>query len=161
ELVVAPSGRTLRRIYGERDLLVAECLRTGAWDGLDAAGLAAMAAALVYEPRRDDDQFSDRNLPRGGFRSALERTTALWSQLDDLDTDHGRPGSGPGSTAISLAMYRWAQGATLDSVLDDSNLAAGDFVRITTQTIDLLDQLSIVADTKVSINARAALDAIR
>lgn len=161
ELVVAPSGRTLRRIYGERDLLVAECLRTGAWDNLDAAGIAAMAAALVYEPRRDDDQFSDRNLPRGGFRSALERTTALWSSLNDLETDHRLPGSQPISTTISLPMYRWAQGATLDSVLEDSNLAAGDFVRITKQTIDLLDQLSIVADTTVSINARAALGAIR
>ncbi len=161
ELAVAPSGRTLRRIYGERDLLVAECLRTGAWDNLEPAGIAAMAAALVYEPRRDDDQFSDRNLPRGGFRSALERTTALWSSLDDLETEHRLPGSQPISTTISLPMYRWAEGATLDSVLEDSNLAAGDFVRITKQTIDLLDQLSIVADTKVSINARAALDAIR
>lgn len=161
ELAVAPSGRTLRRIYGERDLLVAECLRTGAWDNLDAAGLAAMAAALVYEPRRDDDQLWDRNLPRGGFRSALERTTALWSHLDDLETEHRLPGSEPISTTISLAMYRWAQGSTLDRVLEDSQLAAGDFVRITKQTIDLLDQLSIVADTTVSINARAALDAIR
>lgn len=161
ELTVALSGRTLRRIYGERDLLVAECLRTGAWDDLDPAGLAAMAVALVYEPRRDDDQFSDRNLPRGNFRSALQRTTALWSALDDLETEHKLPGSEPISTTISLAMYRWAQGSTLDRVLEDSELAAGDFVRITKQTIDLLDQLSIVADTTVSINARAALDAIR
>lgn len=161
DLVVAPPGRTLRRIYGERDLLVAECLRTGAWDNLDPAGLAAMAAALVYEPRRDDAQFTDRNLPRGGFRAALELTTALWSKLDDLETAHHLPGSEPISTTISLAMHRWAQGSTLGSVLDDAGLAAGDFVRITKQAIDLLDQLSIVADTKVSINARAALDAIR
>src|SRR5690606_6435616 len=47
DLVVEPAGRTLRRIYGERDLLVAECLRTGAWSELDAGGLAAMAAAIV------------------------------------------------------------------------------------------------------------------
>ena len=161
ELAVAPPGRTLRRIYGERDLLVAECLRTGAWDNLDPAGIAAMAAALVYEPRRDDDQSSDRNIPRGGFRAALERTTALWSKLDDIETAHRLPGSEPISTTISLAMYRWAQGASLESVLEEAGLAAGDFVRITKQTIDLLDQLSIVADTKVSINARAALDAIR
>lgn len=161
ELTVAAPGRTLRRIYGERDLLVAECLRTGAWEDLDPAGLAAMAAAIVYEPRRDDDQLADRRLPRGTFRSALERTTALWSTLDDLESEHRLPGSEPVSTTVSLPMQRWAQGATLDSVLEESQLAAGDFVRITKQTIDLLDQLSLVADSRVGINARSALEAIR
>ncbi|MEO9104363.1 MAG: DEAD/DEAH box helicase [Terrimesophilobacter sp.] len=161
QLAVAPAGGRLRRIYGERDLLVAECLRSGAWDGLDAAGLAAMAAAIVYEPRRDDGQYSDRKLPRGGFRDALEKTTALWSQLDDLERAHKLPGSEPISAGISLAMNRWAQGASLENVLEDADLAAGDFVRITKQTIDLLDQLSAVADLPVGGNARVALDAIR
>jgi ATP-dependent RNA helicase HelY len=161
ELVIAGPGRVLRRIYGERDLLVAECLRTGAWEGLDPAGLAAMAAALVYEPRRDEGLPSDRHLPRGGFRAALERTTVLWSTLDDLERAHRLPGSEPISTGISLAMSRWAQGATLDRVLEEAELAAGDFVRMTKQTIDLLDQLSLVADRKASTTARAALDAIR
>ena len=143
------------------DLLVAECLRSGAWDGLDAAGLAAMAAAIVYEPRRDDAQYSDRKLPRGGFRLALEKTTTLWSNLDDLERAHKLPGSEPISAGISLAMSRWAQGAALESVLEDADLAAGDFVRITKQTIDLLDQLSAVADLPVGGNARVALDSIR
>ena len=160
-LVVEPAGRTLRRIYGERDLLVAECLRTGAWNDLDAAGLAAMAAALVYEPRRDDGQPSDRHLPRGMFRAALERTTALWSTLDDLEQEHRLPGSEPISTGLSLAMSRWAKGESLDRVLQDADLAAGDFVRMAKQTIDLLDQLSIVADAPVDRTARAALEAVR
>lgn len=161
ELTVAPAGRMLRRIYGERDLLVAECLRTGAWNELDAAGLAAMAAAIVYEPRRDEGQPSDRHLPRGGFRAALEKTTALWSTLDDLEREHRLPGSEPLSTGLSLAMNRWAQGVHLDAVLRDADLAAGDFVRMTKQTIDLLDQLSMIADPPVGPTARRALDAIR
>lgn len=161
ELIVEPAGRTLRRIYGERDLLVAECLRTGAWNDLDAAGLAAMAAALVYEPRRDDGQPSDRHLPRGMFRAALERTTALWSALDDLEQEHRLPGSEPISTGLSLGMSRWAKGESLDRVLQDADLAAGDFVRMAKQTIDLLDQLSIVAEAPVDRTARAALEAVR
>ncbi|MDQ1555480.1 MAG: ATP-dependent helicase HelY, partial [Actinomycetota bacterium] len=56
---------------------------------------------------------------------------------------------------------KWAQGASLDSVLSLSDLAAGDFVRWTKQTIDLLDQLSIVADSPVGVVARRALDSIR
>ena len=155
------AGRTLRRIYGERDLLVAECLRLGVWDDLDPAGLAAMAASLVYEPRRDEGQLSDRYLPKGAFRPALDKTTDLWSKLDDLERANKLPGSNPISTGLALAMYRWAQGTSLDQVLQDADLAAGDFVRMTKQTIDLLDQLSVVAEGKVGRTARQALDAIR
>jgi ATP-dependent RNA helicase HelY len=42
-----------------------------------------------------------------------------------------------------------------------SDLTAGDFVRLSKQTIDLLDQLSVVADSPVGATARRALDAIR
>ncbi len=160
-VALAPAGRTLRRIYGERDLLVTECLRQGVWDDLDAAGLAAMAASLVYEPRRDEGQLSERYLPKGAFRPALNRTTELWAKLDDIERDNRLPGSNPVSTGMSLAMSRWAQGATLNSVLQDADLAAGDFVRLTKQTIDMLDQLSMVADAPVGPRARWALDAIR
>ncbi|MCU1556949.1 MAG: helicase [Microbacteriaceae bacterium] len=161
EVTASVHGRTLRRIYGERDLLVAECLRRGVWNELDPAGLAAMAAALVYEPRRDEGQSSDRYLPKGAFRPAYEKTTDLWSKLDDIEREHKLPGSNPLSTGLSLAMNRWAQGTSLDSVLSDAELAAGDFVRMTKQTIDLLDQLSVVADGQVGRTARKALDAIR
>ncbi|WP_165065633.1 DEAD/DEAH box helicase [Marisediminicola senii] len=158
---VAGPGRILRRIYGERDLLVAECLRQGVWNDLDPAGLAAMAAALVYEPRRDEGQLSDRYLPKGAFRPALEKTTDLWAKLDDIERDNKLPGSNPISTGLSLAMNRWSQGASLDAVLRDSDLAAGDFVRLTKQTIDMLDQLSVVADAPVGPTARTALESIR
>ncbi|HEV7956017.1 MAG: helicase [Microbacteriaceae bacterium] len=160
-VALADGGRMLRRIYGERDLLVAESLRRGIWDDLDPAGLAAMAVALIYEPRRDEGQLSERYLPKGAFREALEKTTDLWSRLDDLERENKLPGSNPIATGLSLAMNRWAQGASLNSVLQDSDLAAGDFVRVTKQTIDLLDQLSMVADAPVGPKARKALDAIR
>src|SRR5690606_13762896 len=82
--VLTDAGRTMRRIYGERDLLVAEALRQGLWTKLDAASLAALACCLVYEPRRDEEESRDRRLPRGPFRAALSETEALWSRLDDL-----------------------------------------------------------------------------
>ena len=158
---LSATGRMLRRIYGERDLLVAESLRLGYWNDLDAASLAAMAAALVYEPRRDEGQGTDRNLPRGNFREAFDVTGDLWSRLDDLEREKRLPGSQPLSTGLCLPMYRWAQGGRLDNVLADADLAAGDFVRLTKQTIDMLDQLSVVADVPVGATARKALDAIR
>ena len=161
ELKLEAPGRMLRRIYGERDLLVAESLRRGFWDDLDAPSLAAMATTLVYEPRRDEGVVDERNLPRGRFREAFARTSDLWSELDDLELEHKLPGSQPLATGLTIAMHRWASGGALDQVLRDAELAAGDFVRWTKQTIDLLDQLSIVADGEVGRRARHALDAVR
>lgn len=161
DVALAPSGRMLKRIYGERDLLVAESLRLGLWNDLDAPALAAMAAALVYEPRRDEGQVNERNLPHGRFRDAFDATGDLWSRLDDLEHDHRLPGTQPLATGLCLAMYQWARGGRLDRVLNEADLAAGDFVRWTKQTIDLLDQLSVVADAPVGATARHALDAIR
>lgn len=160
-LGLTPEGRALRRIYGERDLLVAESLRQGLWNDLDAPGLAAMASAIVYEARRDDGQAPEYALPRGAFRPALERTQELWARLDDLEREHRLPGSEPLATTLALPMQRWASGGSLDAVLRDADLAAGDFVRWTKQTIDLLDQISLVADGPVGRTARSALDAIR
>jgi len=158
---VGSAGRTLKRIYGERDLLVAESLRRGLWDKLDPASLAAMAAALIYEPRRDEGAPDERNLPRGNFREAFDETGNLWAKLDDIERDNRLPGSQPLATGLTLAMYKWSQGASLDSVLTLAELAAGDFVRWTKQTIDLLDQLSVVADSPVGSTARKALDSVR
>ncbi len=158
---VTAAGATMQRIYGERDLLVAESLRRGAWNDLDAPALAALACCLVYEPRRDETGPGERGLPRGPFRDALTRTQDLWAVLDDLERDHRLPGSEPVATGLARAMHAWARGAALDHVLDEADLAAGDFVRWTKQTIDLLDQLSLVAAPEVAVTARRALEAVR
>ncbi len=158
---LTPAGATMKRIYGERDLLVAESLRTGIWTELDPAGMAALACCLVYEPRRDESGTGEHGLPRGPFRAALNATEELWARLDDLEQGNRLPGSAPVATGLAAAMYAWARGGTLDRVLDQADLAAGDFVRWTKQTIDLLDQLSIVANPPVATIARKALDAIR
>jgi ATP-dependent RNA helicase HelY len=158
-VTVASPGRSLRRIYGERDLLVAECLRRGTWNDLDAPSLAAVISALVFEPRREEA--GERNLPRGPFRAAMEATGELWAQLSDLEAEHRLPDSNPPSTGLALATQLWARGGQLDAVLREADLAAGDFVRWMKQAIDLLDQISIVADGPLGRTARSAIDGIR
>jgi ATP-dependent RNA helicase HelY len=160
-LTVAAPGRALRRIYGERDLLVAECLRRGTWNSLDAPSLAALAAALVYEPRREGAEVGERGMPRGPFRAALEATDAIWEELSSIEAEHRLPGSEQPSAGISLATQRWASGGALDSVLRDADLAAGDFVRWMKQAVDLLDQISLVADGELGRTARVSIDGIR
>jgi ATP-dependent RNA helicase HelY len=161
EVELSAAGRTLKRIYGERDLLVAEALRRGVWNDLDPASLAAMACCIVFEPRRDEGTMADRFLPRGAFRVALDKTQDLWARLDDTEQENRLPGSEPLATGLCVAMHKWARGSSLNLVLTEADMAAGDFVRWTKQTIDLLDQLSVVADGGVGRNARKALEAIR
>ncbi|MGN6501682.1 MAG: DEAD/DEAH box helicase [Pseudolysinimonas sp.] len=160
-VAVAAPGRALRRIYGERDLLVAECLRRGVWDGLDAPALAALVTALVYEPRREGGEPGERGLPRGRFRAALEQTEAIWAELSDVEAEHRLPEGEPPSAGLSNAAHLWASGVALDSVLRDADLAAGDFVRWMKQAVDLLDQISLVADGDLGRTARTAIDGLR
>jgi len=162
DLSLTEAGRTMRRIYGERDLLVAESLRQGLWRNLDAPSLAAMASCLVYEPRRDEQNAGERGLPRGAFRIAYDATTRLWAELDDIEHDYSLPRTEPLAPGLAAAMHSWARGGSLDRVLIDADMAAGDFVRWAKQTIDLLDQLSIVAeDGELARTARRALDGVR
>ena len=129
---------------------------------IDAPSLAAMASCLVYEPRRDEQNMGERGLPRGAFRIAYDATTRLWAELDDLEHDYSLPRTEPLAPGLAAAMHAWARGGSLDRVLIDADMAAGDFVRWAKQTIDLLDQLSIVAeDGDLARTARRALDGVR
>jgi ATP-dependent RNA helicase HelY len=160
-VTLTSGGGVLKRIYGERDLLIAECLNNGAWKNLDPAALAAMACALVHHPRRDDGTPIDPYLPQGPLRAAITSTNETWARLDNLEHANNLPGTEPLSTALCAAMYNWARGSGLESVLGEAKMAAGDFVRQTKQTIDLLDQISVVAENEVGDIARRARDAIR
>ncbi len=84
---VTDAGRQLARIWSESDLLVAECVRAGAWDGLSAAELAAAVSALVYESRREAE--APVRLPEGQVRAALEATRRLWAELEEDEQRHG------------------------------------------------------------------------
>ncbi|MFI2364298.1 DEAD/DEAH box helicase [Promicromonospora sp. NPDC019610] len=159
---VTDDGRWLRRLYAENDLLLAECLRRGVWDGLDAAGLAAVVSTVVYQGRRDDapDPYIPGG-PTGRLAGVLDDTQRVWSEVDDLEEAHGIDATGPLDLGLVGAMYRWASGKGLDSVLRGSDLAAGDFVRWCKQVVDVLDQLGGAAPSdKLRATARKAQDAV-
>ena len=85
-----PAGETLRRLYTEKDLLAAECLRHGVWRRLDAAGLAAAVSTLVHEPRRDEGEISPR-MPNDEVSDAYTQMVRLWSDLEDREHAHALP----------------------------------------------------------------------
>ena len=142
--VVTPDGQRLGRLYTELDLLAAECMRRGLWDGLSAAELAACVSALSFESRQADDAQPPR-LPKGPVPEALSATVRTWGELDQLEKDNDLSFLREPDLGFAWAAYRWARGARLEAVLDESpDLTPGDFVRSVKQLIDLLDQIASV-----------------
>jgi ATP-dependent RNA helicase HelY len=161
---VTERGEQLRRLYTEKDLLAAECLRHGVWEKLDAPGLAAAISTLVHEPRREEAEISPR-MPREEVHEAWTAMVRLWSGIEDRERDRGLPVTGDPDGGIAWMVYRWAGGHPLESVLRGSDIAAGDFVRRCKQIVDLLDQVADAAVTsgspRLARTARSAVDAVR
>ncbi len=166
-LRLTDAGERLRRVYSEKDLLVAQCLREGVWAGLDGPGMAAVACAVVYEARREETGLGPP-VPPGATGAALDRTVQVWSRLQDVEAAHRLDLTGAPDLGMTVPIHRWARGHDLDEVLEDGDLTPGDFVRWTRQAIDLLGQITQASeargagprDAEVAAAARAALDAL-
>lgn len=158
---VTPTGERLMRIYTDMDLVAAECLRNGLWDDLSPSGLAAALSALVFEARRPDDAHAPR-LPGGAVKQVLADTVSVWADLDALEREHKLDFLREPDLGFAWAAYRWAEGAALDEVLQETDLAAGDFVRWVKQLLDLTDQVADAArDSALRTTARDASKALR
>jgi ATP-dependent RNA helicase HelY len=157
---VTAEGRRLAGLYAELDLLVAECLRRGLWDGLDPAELAACVSALTFESRRPDDLTAPR-LPHGPVREVLASMAGVWGELDDVEKEHRLSFLREPDLGFAWAAHAWARGRALEQVLSP-DLTPGDFVRAVKQLIDLLDQVAGAAGTApVAGTARRAIGALR
>ena len=163
---VTPQGRRLARLWGESDLLAAECLRHGVWDGLEPAELAAVVSALVYESRRDLGPMP--RVPTGRVSEALAATVRLWTELEADERRHRVDRTREPDLGFAWPMHRWARGESLSAVLTAAeqngvDLSAGDFVRWCRQVLDLLDQIADVAgrDTPVGQVAATAARSVR
>ena len=155
------AGDRLSRIYTELDLVAAECLRLGVFDGLTVPELAGVLAALVYESRSPDDNSPPR-LPRGPVRDVLDRMQVIWRDLSALERDMRVDFLRPMDLGFCWPAYRWASGSSLSEVLFESDLAAGDFVRWSKQLIDLTEQIADAAGAgELRRTARAVVEEIR
>jgi ATP-dependent RNA helicase HelY len=158
---VTTDGKRLQRLYSELDLLASECIRTGLWEGLDARELASVLTGLTFETRNSDDMPAPR-YPRGRVRDVAERMIVLGADLERMEREHRlrylrRPDFG-----FAQAAWDWASGSSLDEVLTDSAMAAGDFVRAIKQLIDVIAQVADAAGpSPLRTTARESLDLLR
>jgi ATP-dependent RNA helicase HelY len=146
---VTDDGRLLARIYSESDLLVAECLRRGTWDGLKPAELAAVLSSVLYESRGDTPGAASAvDAVSGALRQSLAHTRRISTAIRaDEQRHHLSPGREPDPGFVA-AIHQWASTGDLSASLaasdasgNGSPLSAGDFVRWCRQVLDLLDQV--------------------
>lgn len=161
----------LARIYSESDLLVAECLRTGAWAELKPAELAAVVSSVLYETRGGDGPSAPfaAEAPTPRLRQALLQTAKLSFALRaDEQTHRIAPSREPDDGFVAV-VYRWARTGDLaaslsaaDATGGGSPLLAGDFVRWCRQVLDLLDQVRNAApDAELRATAKRAINDVR
>jgi ATP-dependent RNA helicase HelY len=156
---ISTDGQRLRRIYGEKDLLISQALRQGAFGDLDAVEVAAFASVLVYQAKREDRGLRPR-MPSISLETAVDIVVREWSALEDVEEQNKLPLTGEPELGLIWPMYKWARGRHLQEVLNGTDLAAGDFVRWVKQVIDLLDQLAKIPGLDPRL-ARLCTEAIR
>jgi len=135
-------GKSLAKIFHELDLVIAESLANGLFDGLTPAELASLLSAFVYEFRRAEEP------PKPHVPKSLQ---SQWKSMKDLSDKIGRDEEATGVAAhrsldagLMEITFEWASGSELIDILSD-DLTAGDFVRTMKQLVDLLRQLALIA----------------
>lgn len=156
------SGRRLRRIYGERDLLTSQILETGKLSKLNAEELCAVVASLVYQARRDGDR-PDPKMPTDKVADIWNTTIKIWGSLSDAEEALNLDPTAPPESGLIWPMYKWARGSSLNSALRGTDMAPGDFVRWAKQVIDTLDQFAKNTDLPPMLvrNAFKAVDQVK
>lgn len=162
KLVLTSRGQSLRRVYGEKDLLTSLCLEERFLDGLDSASMASVVSALVYQGKRDENGFLSK-YPRPEIGKSVTTMITLWSKLTDAEEQMKLPQTATPDLGMVWPIYKWARGDSLAKSIEGTDLAAGDFVRWVKQVIDVLDQISHVAhnDARMRTACEAAIGKIR
>lgn len=158
---VTSRGQRLRGIFGERDLLVAEAITSGAWQGLRPEELAAIVSTVVYEPRGEDAlKGAPDHFPTAGLEEAWNQTWASYQRVHAAEVGEHAEATTPPAGDLVEAVYRWAKGSSLAAILERSELSGGDFVRLIRQILDMLDQIRRTDDPELrdcAVRARQRL----
>lgn len=144
EWKLTAKGHCLANLYHESDLLVAEALTSGVFDGLNSESLAALVSCLTFE-RREPGSTPDAWFPSRELRKRHDRIVVIGEELNRCESRYGLDITrAPDAGFVALA-YAWSSGLDLAEVLDGEEISGGDFVRNVRQLIDLLRQIAVAS----------------
>jgi len=132
-------GLRLAGLYAETDLVLAEALRRGVFDGLDTPELAGVASVFVFQTRAKEP--ATPRLPTPATRDAVAEIAAIWQEVAAREEAASLPVTRTPDGGFVEAVARWSAGAELEDALAGADMTAGDFVRATKQVADLLRQI--------------------
>lgn len=153
-------GQTLRRIYGERDLLTSLVLHDPSTRSLTPEEWAGVAALLVYQGK-GDTQGLPVAMPTARLQALAEAVDRIEGALREDETAARLEPTPPTDPGLVAPLHRWVRGASLRDSLHGADLAPGDFVRWARQVIDVLGQIAQVpGDARRTRACRKAADLV-
>jgi ATP-dependent RNA helicase HelY len=156
------AGRLLARLNTEGDLVLAEAIREGHLDDVDAPTLAALVSCFTFQRRgpEGNEPMPPRRWPNAQIARRSRTLDAIWRDLHVAEREARLPETRRPDPGFTAAIHGWVVGDDLADVLDDEEMTGGDFVRNVKQTIDLLRQIADVAPApRTATIAHAAADA--
>lgn len=153
---LTPRGGRLRFVYNEMGLLLTESIERGVFRHLGPAALAALLSCFVFEPRSDERE--EPRWPESIIEAQYRDVLRIWEELVSAERHHRLATTRAPEPGFVPIIHRWASGEDLDDI-DVGALAAGDFVRVTRQLVDLLRQVRD-AFPHLAGEARGALDLV-
>jgi ATP-dependent RNA helicase HelY len=95
------------------------------------------------------------------LRTRAKNIDRLWAKLQVEESKRGLSVSRSPDPTLFSAVHGWAAGHSLDEVLDEDFLVAGDFVRHIKQVVDLLSQLAeVTPNSETARTARRSISAL-
>jgi ATP-dependent RNA helicase HelY len=153
---LTPRGGRLRFVYNELGLLLTEAIERGAFRDLGPASMASLLSCFVYEPRSDERE--EPRWPDPQLEAQYRDILRIWEELVSAERRHRLSTTRAPEPGFVIVMHRWASGTELEDI-EVGALAAGDFVRVARQLVDLLRQVRD-AFPHLADDARRALDLV-
>jgi ATP-dependent RNA helicase HelY len=125
-------------VYNELDLLLTESVERGLLWSLTPEEFVAIASVFVYEARTDTPATPE--WPNDTVSERFEAITDLWDELTELEAGKRLVTTRRPDAGFAHAAFQWAHGTDLDD-LSTGSMAPGDFVRVSRQLVDLVQQL--------------------
>jgi ATP-dependent RNA helicase HelY len=135
---LTPKGGVLTKIYAESDLLLSELISSDVLNQYSPADLVGLLSALVYDGRGERSR--SPRLPKS-LDASIPMVMKIWLSIVKLEEDHGITPQKEPNFDLAWSAYRWANGHSLQTILRETEITVGDFVRAIRQIIDLLGQL--------------------
>jgi superfamily II RNA helicase len=130
-------GRFARTVYGY-ELLLSELYEAGLFENLDEFGLGMLAAATVFEPRKNQTILSLSKLAKS-LRRACEETFAVIEEQERKYRIY--PRSKMAYFHLSTALEYWLRGTDFSKILQHTDTDEGEIVRYFRMAVQVLREM--------------------